>query len=59
MDGYVVLRKQTIAEIIHTLQQLDIRGYDSNEMLVACVRALTDALNQPQASEPSQKEVDK
>ena len=56
MDGYVVISKQTVAAVINTLQQLDVRGFQSMDMLVGTVRVLTDALNQPQASEAKQKE---
>lgn len=59
MDGYVVISKQTVAAMINTLQQLDVRGFQSMDMLVGTVRVLTDALNQPQASEAKQKEEGK
>lgn len=56
MDGYVVISKQAIATAINTLQHLDVRGYQSMDMLVATVKVLTEALNQPQVSEAKQKE---
>lgn len=59
MDGYVVISKQTVAAMINSLQQLDVRGFQSMDMLVGTVRVLMDALNQPQASEAKQKEEGK
>ena len=59
MDGYVVISKQTVAAMINSLQQLDVRGFQSMDMLVGTVRVLMDAMNQPQASEAKQKEEGK
>lgn len=59
MDGYVVISKQTVAAMINSLQQLDVRGFQSMDMLVGTVRVLVDALNQPQTSEAKQKEEGK
>lgn len=40
-SNYVVVEKGVLASIIGTLQKIDVRGYESMNMLVGCVNALS------------------
>lgn len=42
MDENVTMSKQEIALLINTLKRLDVRGYDSMNMLVGMVAFLSD-----------------
>lgn len=40
---YCMIEKELLANLIGTLKQLDVRGYDSMNMLVGCVAMLSQA----------------
>ena len=45
MDEYVTMSKQEIMLLINTLKRLDVRGYDSMDMLVGMVAFLNNVSN--------------
>lgn len=56
MEGYAVISKETLVAVIRTLQKIDVRNFESMDMLVGSVRVLMQAMNQPQASEAKEEE---
>ena len=49
--GSVMIDKELLGQIILTLKNLNVQGYDSMDMLVGCVGALTQAYNAPAKNE--------
>lgn len=49
--GIVMIDKELLGQIILTLKNLNVQGYDSMDMLVGCVGALTQAYNAPAKNE--------
>ena len=48
MDGFVMMNKQELAMMINTLKKLDVRGFESMDMLVGMVAFLNDAMGRTQ-----------
>lgn len=52
MDEFVKMKKQEVAMLINTLKRLDVRGYDSMDMLVGMVAFLNDTLGRETENTP-------
>ena len=52
MDEFVKMKKQEVAMLINTLKRLDVRGYDSMDMLVGMGAFLKDALGRETENTP-------
>lgn len=48
MDEYVKVSKQELAMMVNTLKKLDVRGFESMDMLVGMVAFLNDAMGRTQ-----------
>lgn len=44
----IMIDKELLGKIIQTLKQLDVRGFESMDMLVGCVSALMSVYNTPE-----------
>ena len=49
MENLFVMDKKLMEQIINTLKQIDVRGFDSMDALVGCVMLLQQGMNPPQA----------
>ena len=47
----VMIDKELLGRIILTLKKLDVRGFESMDMLVGCVSALTSVYSAPSTEE--------
>lgn len=52
MDENVTMSKQEVMLLINTLKRLDVRGYDSMDMLVGMVAFLNDAMGRETENTP-------
>ena len=53
----LTIDKELLERIIQTLKKLDVRGFDSMDMLVGCVSALMSVYNAPASEENKQQET--
>lgn len=51
MGNNVIMSKEELVKLIETLKQLDVRGFNSMDMLVGTVMFLTDVLNRKAPAE--------
>ena len=49
MNEYAIVSKQDVVTLINTLKQIEVKGFDSMDKLVAAVAFLNMVLNQEQA----------
>ena len=48
MDEFVKMSKQELAMMVNTLKRLDVRGFESMDMLVGMVAFLNEAIGRTQ-----------
>ena len=53
--GKVMIDQELLGQIVGTLKQIDVRGFDSMDMLVACVGALQSVYNTPPEKDISEQ----
>lgn len=52
MDEYVKVSKQELAMMVNTLKKLDVRGFESMDMLVGMVAFLNEAMGRETENTP-------
>lgn len=52
MDEFVKMKKQEVAMLINTIKKLDVRGFESMDMLVGMVAFLNDAMGRETENTP-------
>jgi len=52
MDEFVKMRKQELAMMVNTLKRLDVRGFESMDMLVGMVAFLNEAMGRETENTP-------
>lgn len=57
MDNIVVVDKNLLRSIINSLKKIEVRGFDSMDILVGCVMLLEQTLNAPKPVEDTQEEI--
>lgn len=54
----IMIDKELLGKIIQTLKMLDVKGFESMDMLVGCVSALMSVYNNtPESEETEQQEA--
>lgn len=54
MDEFVKMKKQEVAMMVNTLKRLDVRGFESMNMLVGMVAFLNEAMGRETENTPKE-----